>query len=495
MVSKNILFIFISIFLLIWVFINNLTKEIYTSLIVLLVLVVLFLLYFIITRKFKKLLIISLLWFLIWILVSDYALNDINSKEQLLKPYYDSKKHELVLLIDDINKVSDFKIDYIAKLKYIWNKKIDAQIKVILSVDKNYNIAIWDVIKTKVKLYPLEDFNWFSYKNYMLAKNIYFKSNINEFETIDKIKINKIEENIIKIRSSFLKAIYNIYPKEEAIFLWWILLWARESLPNDLKLDFNNSWLTHFIAVSWSNITILIVFLSVCVKYFPIYVRVIFITAWIVFFTILVGDTAPVIRASIMGLIWYYILVSGRKWELLSIILITASIMVCLSPLSINYDISFHLSFLAVLWIIYTNKFFEKVFYFLPNFLEIKTAFTMTLSAMSFTLPIMILNFGQVSMLSPFANIAVTWTIPLAMMFGFISTIVYFVYPLWWIVTWYLTWIFLKWDIIVVHFFGKLEWSIIKLDFWIYKNYIEIIYFLVLIFLIIWFRKKEEKES
>jgi competence protein ComEC len=253
--------------------------------------------------------------------------------------------------------------------------------------------------------------------------------------------------------------------------------------------------LTHVIAVSWFNITIIIIFLSVCVKYFPIYIRAIFITAWIVFFTVLVGDTAPVIRASIMGLLWYYVLISWRKWELLSIILFTAAIMVCISPLSLNYDISFHLSFLAVLWIIYTNKYIEKIFYFLPNFLEIRTAFTMTLSAMSFTLPIMILNFGQVSMLAPFSNIAVTWTIPLAMIFGFISIIVYFVYPIGWIIIWYITWIFLKWDIIVVHFFGKLEWSIIKLDFWIYKNYIEIIYFLVLLFLIIWFRKSDDKSK
>jgi hypothetical protein len=53
----------------------------------------------------------------------------------------------------------------------------------------------------------------------MLAKNIYFKSNINEFETIDKIKINIIEENIIKLRKKFLKAIFDVYPNEEAIFL------------------------------------------------------------------------------------------------------------------------------------------------------------------------------------------------------------------------------------------------------------------------------------
>jgi len=494
MASKNILFIFLSIFFLSWVFINNITKEIYSSLIVLLIIVVLFLLYFIITKKFKKILIISTIWFLIWASVSQYSLNNINTKEKNLSPYFNSKNYELIFIVDSVNKIDEYKIEYIAKLEKIWLKKVNKNIKALIIIDKNYDVSIWDILKTSTKLFKFEDFNSFSYKSYMLSKNIYFKSNIYVFEIIGKSKINIVISSIASIRKKFLEVIYKIYPKEEAIFLWWILLWARDSLPDDLKTDFNNSWLTHFIAVSWFNITIIIVFLSILVKYFPVYIKAILITVWIVFFTILVWDTAPVMRASIMGLIWYYVLISGRKWNLISIILLTASIMILLSPLSLNYDVSFHLSFLAVLWIIFTNKFFEKVFYFLPNFLEIRTAFTLTLSAMSFSLPIMIFNFGQVSMLAPLANISISWTVPIAMLLGFISTIVYFVYPLAWIVVWYITWIFLKWCIIVVHFFWKLNWSLLKLDFWEYKIYLEIMYFMILIFVILWFREKEEKD-
>lgn len=493
MESKNILFIYSSIFFLLWIFINNLIREFQTSLLVLLILVVLFLCYYTLTRKFLKVLVISLIWFLIWIWVSEYNIKNINEKENILKQYYNNKNYELILQIWNINKIDEFKKEYSTILIQIWENKIDKQIKANIKISKNYNLQKWDIIKTNTKLYEFKDFNDFSYKNYMLSKNIYFGSNIYNYELINQIKINTIEKFIINLRTEFLKSIYEIYPKEEAIFLWWILIWARESLPNELKQDFNNSWLTHFIAVSWFNITILIIFITYLLQYFPIFLRVIFITLSIAFFTILVGDTAPVIRASIMGLIWYYVLISGRKWNILSIILLTAAIMVIISPLSLNYDISLHLSFLAVLWIIYTQKFFEKIFFFLPSFLEIKTAFTLTLSALVFTLPIMIFSFGQVSILAPIANIAVTWTIPLAMLFGFISVLVHFVYPTIWILVWYITWIFLKWDILVVHFFWKQEWSLLKIDLWIYKYHLEILYFIILIFLIIWFRKKEEQ--
>ncbi len=491
MLSKNILFIYGSIFFLFWVFTNNLTENISISLMVLLFLVVLFLLYFLLTKKFLELVLVILITTFLWIQLSEYNSITVIKKASILEKYYDNKSHNIILEIESINKITDFQIEYITKVKQIWNTKITQKIKSTIKVAKNYKLEKGYIIQTKSKLYEFKDFNDFSYKNFMLSKSIYFSSNVYSFEIVEKKYINKIEESIIKLRKLFLENIYNIYPENEAIFLGWILIWARENLPNELKEDFNNSWLTHFIAVSWFNITILIIFLTYILKYFPIFIRVVFITIFIALFTILVWDTAPVIRASIMGLIWYYALMSWRKWNVLAIILVTSVIMIILSPLSLNYDVSLHLSFLAVLWIVYTQKFFEKIFDFLPNFLEIKTAFTLTLSALVFTLPIMIFNFGQVSILAPFANIAVTWTIPIAMLLWFISIIVYIVYPVLWIWVWYITWIFLKWDILVVQFFWNIEWALLKIDFWVYKYHIEIIYFTVLVFLIIWFRKKE----
>jgi competence protein ComEC len=492
MQSKSLIFIYSSIFFLIAVFVNNITKEIYTSLLALLTLGVFFLLYYVLYKKYGILLIASIIWFIIWILISTINFLEIKHNDNILNNYY-NKNSEIILKIDNTYKISEYNKEYLAILQKIWWKTVERKIKVLIKVPKNYNIKKGYIIKTKWKIKQFEDFNDFSYKKYMLSKNIYFYINIYKFDITNIEENNFLDKKILWLRELSINTINSIYPTEEAIFLWWILLWARESLSKELKQDFNNSWLTHFIAVSGFNITILIVFISYILQYFPIFFRILFITGFIGIFTILVGDTAPVIRASIMGLVWYYILMSWRKWNSLAIILFTLIVMIILSPLSLNYDVSLHLSFLAVLWIIYTQKFFEKTFDFLPNFLEIKTAFTLTLSAMVFTLPIIFLNFGQMSILSPFANIAVTWTIPIAMLFGFISILVYFVYSSFWIIIWYIAWIFLKWDILVVHFFWKQDWALLKFDLWIYKYHLEILYFIILIFLIIYFRKKEEQ--
>jgi hypothetical protein len=70
------------------------------------------------------------------------------------------------------------------------------------------------------------------------------------------------------------------------------------------------------------------------------------------------------------------------------------------------------------------------------------------------------------------------------MLWWFLSILVDFVSNYLWIWLSYLTWILLAWDIKIVHLFGGLDWAIIKVDLWIYKHSIEILYFVILIFLV-----------
>jgi hypothetical protein len=53
----------------------------------------------------------------------------------------------------------------------------------------------------------------------MLSKNIYFNVKANFYKLEEPKEINIIEKNIIKLRGLFLKAIKQLYPEEEAIFL------------------------------------------------------------------------------------------------------------------------------------------------------------------------------------------------------------------------------------------------------------------------------------
>jgi competence protein ComEC len=52
----------------------------------------------------------------------------------------------------------------------------------------------------------------------------------------------------------------------------------------------------------------------------------------------------------------------------------------------------------------------------MPNIFEIRTAFSLTFSALISTFPIMMFNFGQISLVAPLSNVLVSWTIPIVML-------------------------------------------------------------------------------
>ena len=493
MYSKNLLFLFFTHSFLWAIFINNLFEYAFTKKL-LIILWLVFFIYIIFKKKYLYYCAIIILWWIIWIFISQNLLFQLNEKNNYTQSLH-SVKNDYKLEINQLTKKELGENQYSAKILDINNEKTLYDLDIIINVPSIYKIDIWDRISSNWKLYIFKNTSDFQYKEFMNSKNIFASMNIYNLENIWHNPQNQIKISAKNIRESFLEIIYNIYPKNEAIFLWGILLWARESLSDEIKEDFNNSWLTHFIAVSWFNITILIIFVWFLVKYFPRILQIIIIWSFIIFFVLIVWDTAPVIRAAIMWLLWYIILLSWRKWHWYTLLVFTAWIMVLFSPYSLNYDVSLHLSFLAVLWIIFTQDFYKKMFSWVTETLAIKEALVLTFAALTFTLPLMLFNFWQVSILSPIANISVTWTIPIAMLLGFISIIVYFVSPIFWEIIWYFTWLLLKFDMLVVDFFWNLEFSVFKYDFWIYKTEFLVLYFILSVFMLLYFnaKKKEEK--
>lgn len=199
------------------------------------------------------------------------------------------------------------------------------------------------------------------------------------------------------------------------------MIGERANLSTETKKHFNNAGLTHIIAVSGFNITLILVFLSFLFRSFPIAVRIVLALVCVGFFTLLVGPQVSVLRASVFGLISYVILLSGKKIRAFSVLLAVAVGFVLLDPLILNYDVSFQLSFLAVFGLLFFGDFFDRIFSFLPKWLGLRESLAMCLAAMVFTLPIVMMNFGQVSIIAPIANIAVVPLIPLVMLGGFVS--------------------------------------------------------------------------
>lgn len=76
-------------------------------------------------------------------------------------------------------------------------------------------------------------------------------------------------------------------------------------MSSELKQHLKASGLMHLMVVSGGNIMMLIIFLSLFIRSFPITLRIGIICATVFGFTVIVGGDMPVWRAAMMGTIGY----------------------------------------------------------------------------------------------------------------------------------------------------------------------------------------------
>lgn len=488
--SKNKIFIFFTISFLFWIFISNILFSFHLIILFLSIFMMFLILVLLLIKKHHFFVLFIWLWIFLGSIYS--WINNINIENNLFMTQKIIEKDVFIKAeVEKIYKKSTNNNSYILKIISINDNK-NYDFKFLAYLPKNIVLEKWQIIYTKSKIDKIDNFsNNFDYIKYMQLQNVFFITYIKNIEIIDKNELSLLTNFSIQFRQKFIEIINEIYPKNEASFLSWILIWAKEGMDENLKISFNNSGLTHLVAVSWFNITIIIIFLWFLFSFIPIILRSILISLFIIFFVFVVWDNVPVLRAGIMWLVGYFILVSWRKSDWLSLLLFTALLLILYNPLYINYDTSFHLSFLAVLGLLYFREFWNKIFKFLPSFFAIKESFVLTMSALTTTLPIMIFNFGQLSLIAPVSNMLVWWFIPFAMLFWFLSIIGQIIWDKFWFILWFINYFILKYIILVAEYFWNLSFSVLKIDFWIYSSYLEILYFMFLVFWVIYFNKKE----
>jgi len=198
-----------------------------------------------------------------------------------------------------------------------------------------------------------------------------------------------------------------------------VLLGLRSSIPSSTIDDFNATGLTHILAISGYNITLIISIFGFFLGRSGRRARFLFSTAGIVFFVLITGMSASVIRAAVMGWLVLFALFSGRKSSGLQTLLVSAGAMVAVNPRILLYDMSFQLSFLATLGILLYVPVFEAKFLLLnkvPAF--VRESLTVTLAAQVFTVPLLLWRFGRLSLIAPITNLFFLPLIPAIMLFS-----------------------------------------------------------------------------
>ena len=329
-----------------------------------------------------------------------------------------------------------------------------------------------------------EPFDTFSYDRYLNRYGIYSVMNRAEIEVISSGRHgNRLRALLYGIKSRFERQIGKLYPEPHASLMMGLLTGSRRGIPEHLLKDFNATGLTHLIAISGFNITIIISLLGGFLFFVPARFKIIPLSMGIVVFVLFVGAGAAVVRSAIMGTLGLLALSVGRIAQRRLIILWTLFFMLSVNPKYLWYDAGFQLSFLAVLGILELGPYLKRWLHILPTSFGIQDAIIATIAAQISAAPLIAMLFGSFSLVAPVANAFVAMLVPFAMLFGFLSTVVSFMaFPIGQLIA-FLGFGCLEWIIHTAHLFATFPFASIQVS-WFDERMMAALYGLVLLTLL-----------
>ncbi len=218
---------------------------------------------------------------------------------------------------------------------------------------------------------------------------------------------------IRKTRTVVEMVLERAIPEPESGLVLGLIVGGDGRLSKGVQDEFSRTGLSHIVAVSGYNVSIIAVICINTLIFFGLYRQQAFWGALIgiVFFTLLVGAPASAVRAAVMVSVALLATRMGRVGNPINGILFAAAGMLCINPLLLRYDIGFQLSFAATLGIFLVTPF---------ALLSLRAGdiVATTLAAELFVLPIILFHFHALPALSLVVNVLVLPLVPLAMICG-----------------------------------------------------------------------------
>lgn len=234
---------------------------------------------------------------------------------------------------------------------------------------------------------------------------------------------------IDNFRRSFAAGMQSALPEPLASFGMGLLVGQRNTLPTTLATQLQMVGLTHIIAVSGYNLTIIMrIVKRLCAKRSR-YQYLVISTTLVVCFLVITGLSPSIVRAAVVcGLslaTWAY----GRELAALPLLSLSAVITVAANPLYAWNNVSWTLSFLAFFGVLVVSPILIKRLCGSREPPLVAAVIFESISAELMTIPYVLLIFGQISLVSTLANVLIAAWIPLVMLLTAVAGIVGMLVP------------------------------------------------------------------
>ncbi len=320
----------------------------------------------------------------------------------------------------------------------------------------------------------------FDYKSYLAKDDIYSVAYNPPMEIIGRNKGNRLKASLFKLKDKFEGNLGKILPEPQASYADGLVLGEKSTLPQNIMDNFSTTGITHIIALSGFNITIIAeslrrFFNSVMIsRNWSFWLTVVFIVG----FVVMTGASASIVRAAVMGILLILARKSGRLYSIRNALVFAGLVMIFMNPKILRFDLGFQLSFLAALGLVYISPLFEKYFRWLPKRFDIQGIASATLGAQLAVFPLILFSFGKLSLISPIANLLILPLVPLAMFWIFLGGFLSFIWLVPARIIAWVSWLILTYQIKIAEWLARIPYAALNVNIgWVW---------LVVMYILLW---------
>lgn len=230
--------------------------------------------------------------------------------------------------------------------------------------------------------------------------------------------LDDTQSSLEKWRQRFFAGMRTALPEPLSGFALGLLVGARALIPKTLQDQLTAVGLSHLVAVSGYNLTIIV---NATQGVFGRYSKFIGTASalWLIAgFVLLTGGSASIVRAALVSVLLLLARYWGRQFNPVTLISIGAAATAAARPIYLYSDLGWQLSFLAFFGVLVAAPLITARFK-RPN--RIKSLLVESLAAQVMTFPLIALIFGRASVVSPLANLVVLPMVPVVMLLSFVA--------------------------------------------------------------------------
>jgi competence protein ComEC len=328
--------------------------------------------------------------------------------------------------------------------------------RVLLNVRHPVSLRYGDVIRFHSRLRAPHNFNnpgGFDYERHLRFRGILVRGSVHDASGLVLLRReqgNFLRAGLDRFRGRIREILRREAPEDEGRILQALILGDRREIPDDVVENFNRTGTTHIIAISGLHIGIVAAFSLFLIrlilkssewlllKWNVLRLSALLAVPAVLLYTFIAGAGISVVRASIMVLVFLWAILLERERDLFNTLALAAFAILIVAPHSL-FDVSFQLSFAAVASLLFLAPKLGALLPPLPpsgsapsvrerlmNLFRkgahgVALFFFVSLAATLSTLPLILLYFNRLSLVSLAANLLVVpllgaLTVPLGLL-------------------------------------------------------------------------------